>query len=78
MMSCGFCKNRRFGGTYRLYHLLQEPNGVIGETDRPLAVWFPKHRHNLKEGLLEKSKLSQHGYEEDHRVIWDEARIFGD
>jgi hypothetical protein len=33
------------------------------------------HRHNLKEGLLEKSKLAQHAYEEGHRVVWDEARI---
>jgi hypothetical protein len=32
-------------------------------------------QHNLKEGLLEKSKLAQHAYEEGHRVGWDEARI---
>jgi hypothetical protein len=32
-------------------------------------------RHNLKEGLLEKSKLSQHAYEDGHRLGWDEARI---
>jgi hypothetical protein len=31
--------------------------------------------HNLKEGLLEKSKLAQHAYEEGHRVGWDEASI---
>jgi hypothetical protein len=47
----------------------------IGETGRPLAVWLCEHRHNLKEGLLEKSKLAQHAYEEGPRVIWDEARI---
>jgi hypothetical protein len=29
----------------------------------------------LKEGLLEKSKLAQHAYEEDHGVVWAEARI---
>jgi hypothetical protein len=34
-----------------------------------------EHGHNLKEGLLEKSRLAQHAYEEGHRVIWDEARI---
>jgi hypothetical protein len=34
-----------------------------------------EHRNNLKEGLTEKSKLGQHAYEEDHRVIWDEVRI---
>jgi hypothetical protein len=34
-----------------------------------------EYRHNLKEGLLENSKLGQHAYEEGHRVIWDEIRI---
>jgi hypothetical protein len=34
-----------------------------------------RHRHNLKEGFLEKSKLTQYAYEEGHRVGWDEARI---
>jgi hypothetical protein len=34
-----------------------------------------EHRHSLKEGLLEKSKLAQHSYEEGHRVGWDEARF---
>jgi hypothetical protein len=47
-----------------------------GETVRPLAVQLPEHRHILKEGLLEKSKIGQHAYEEGHRVGWDEARIF--
>jgi hypothetical protein len=47
----------------------------IGEKGRPLAVRLREHRHNLKEGLLEKSKLAQHAYEEGHRVGWDEARI---
>jgi hypothetical protein len=26
-------------------------------------------------GLLEKPKLSQHAYEEGHRIDWDEARV---
>jgi hypothetical protein len=34
-----------------------------------------EHTHDLKEGLLENSKLAQHAYEEGHRAIWDEARI---
>jgi hypothetical protein len=34
-----------------------------------------EHRYNLREGLLEKSKLAQHAYEEGHRVGWDAARI---
>jgi hypothetical protein len=48
----------------------------IAETGRPLAVWLHEHKHNLKEGLLEKSKLTQHAYKDGYRVFWDEARIF--
>jgi hypothetical protein len=47
----------------------------IGETGRPLTVRLRKHRHNLQQGLLEKSKLAQRAYEEGHRVGWDETRI---
>jgi hypothetical protein len=47
----------------------------IGETGRSLAVWLREQKHNLKEGLLEKSKLVQHAYEEDHKVMWDQARV---
>jgi predicted GIY-YIG superfamily endonuclease len=45
----------------------------IGETCRSLAVRLHEHRH--KEGLQEKSKLSQFAFEEGHSVGWDEARI---
>jgi hypothetical protein len=34
-----------------------------------------RHKHNLKEGLLEKSKLAQHAYEESKEVGRDEAKI---
>jgi hypothetical protein len=47
----------------------------IGETARSLAMKLHEHTHNVKESLLEKSKLSQHAYEEGHRIGWDEARI---
>jgi hypothetical protein len=40
----------------------------IGETGRPPAVLLCEHRQNLKESILEKSKLAQHAYEERHRV----------
>jgi predicted GIY-YIG superfamily endonuclease len=46
----------------------------IGETGRPLAVRLHEHRHSLKEDLLEKSKLAQHSYEDDHRVRRNEAK----
>jgi hypothetical protein len=47
----------------------------IGETSSPLAVRLREHRHNLQLGLLEKSKLAQHAYEEGHRVGWNDARV---
>jgi hypothetical protein len=34
-----------------------------------------EHRHNQKQGLLAKSKLAQHAYEEGHGVGWGEAKI---
>jgi hypothetical protein len=33
------------------------------------------HLIEKREGLLEKSKLAQHAYEEHHKVIWDQARV---
>jgi hypothetical protein len=38
------------------------------ETGRPVAVRLHEHRHNLQQGLLEKSKVAQHAYKEGHRV----------
>jgi hypothetical protein len=40
----------------------------IGETGILPAVRLREHGHNLKEGLLEKSKLAQHAYEAGCRV----------
>jgi hypothetical protein len=45
------------------------------KTANHLAVQLLEQRHNLKEDLLEKSKLAQHACEEGHKVEWDEARI---
>jgi hypothetical protein len=36
------------------------------KTGRPLAVRLLEPMHNLKDGLLETSKLAQHAYEEGH------------
>jgi hypothetical protein len=36
----------------------------IGETSRPLEECIKKHKYNLTQGLLEKSKSAQHVYEE--------------
>jgi hypothetical protein len=37
-------------------------------------MWLRERRHNLIEGLLEKSELAKHAYQEGRRVAWDEAR----
>jgi hypothetical protein len=39
-----------------------------------LIFLLREHRHNIKGGLQEKSKLVQHACEEGRRVGWDEAR----
>jgi hypothetical protein len=38
----------------------------IAETGRPPAVRLREHRHNLQQGFLKKSKLTQNAYEEGH------------
>jgi hypothetical protein len=48
---------------------------TLAKQAEPLAMQFHEHRHNLRESLLEKSKLAQHACEEGHRVGWDEGRI---
>jgi hypothetical protein len=40
----------------------------IGETSRPLEEHMKEHKYNLTQGLLEKSKLGQHAYEEGHKI----------
>jgi hypothetical protein len=52
---------------------LQPYISPTGETGKPLALQLHEQRHNLKEGLLEKSKLAQHAYKEGHRANSDEA-----
>jgi hypothetical protein len=47
----------------------------IGDKGRPLAMRLHEHSHNLQQGLLGKSKLAQHAYEEGHKVGWDDARV---
>jgi hypothetical protein len=40
----------------------------IGETNRSLQIRIKEHKHKLTQGLLEKSKLVQHGYQQDHKI----------
>ena len=51
------------------------PVNVAEDTLVKQAVQVHEHRHNVKEGLLEKSKLAQHAFEKGHKVDWDEDRI---
>jgi hypothetical protein len=47
----------------------------IRETGRPLEVRIEEHKHNLTQGLLEKSKLAQHAYEDGQKLGWNEAKV---
>jgi hypothetical protein len=46
-----------------------------GKTSRPLEVCIKEHKYNLTQGLLEKSKLVQHAYEEGHKICWIEVKV---
>jgi hypothetical protein len=47
----------------------------VSETRRSLEICIKDHKYNLKEGLLEESKLGQHAYEEGHKICWNEAKV---
>jgi hypothetical protein len=46
----------------------------VGETGRPLVMQLHEYRHNVRECILQKSKLAQHAHHGGHRVGWDETR----
>jgi hypothetical protein len=47
----------------------------IRERNRTLQARIKEHKYNLTQGLLEKSKLAQHAYEEGHKICWNEAKL---
>jgi hypothetical protein len=47
----------------------------MGEMGRQLGACLREHQNNLKQGLMEKSKLAQHAYNEGHCIIWKKAKI---
>jgi hypothetical protein len=47
----------------------------IGDTSRHLEVCIKEVKYNLSQGLLENSKLTQHVYEEGHKICWNEAKV---
>jgi hypothetical protein len=42
---------------------------------KSIEVCIKGHKCNLTQGLLEKSKLAQHAYEEGHKICWNEAKF---
>jgi hypothetical protein len=50
----------------------------ISETGRPLEVRIKEHKYDPTQGLLEKSKLAQHAYEEGHKICWELSEGFAD
>jgi predicted GIY-YIG superfamily endonuclease len=47
----------------------------IGETSRSLELRITEHKYNVIQGLLEKSKLAQHAYEEGYKICWNEEKV---
>jgi hypothetical protein len=47
----------------------------ICETSRPLKVCIKEHKCNLTQGLLERSKLAEHAYEEGQKICWNEVKV---
>jgi hypothetical protein len=45
------------------------------DTRRPLEVHIKEYRHNVMCGLLERSRLAQHAYEEGYQICWKEAKV---
>jgi hypothetical protein len=48
----------------------------ITKTSSSLEACIKKHKYNLTQGLLEKSKLAQCAYEVGHKICWKEAKVF--
>jgi hypothetical protein len=48
----------------------------VGKTGRPLSVRIRENKLNLKNGLLEKSKLTQHAFTEDHQIPGMRPRFY--
>ena len=43
----------------------------FSETSRPLEVHLAEHRINIKEGKTNISKLAEHVWDEQHKILWD-------
>jgi hypothetical protein len=48
---------------------------VLYQRNRPLGVWIGEHINNLKQGLMDKSRLAKHAYEEGYHTWWQKAKV---
>jgi hypothetical protein len=48
---------------------------VTDATSAKKKVRIKEHKYNPTQGLLGKSKLAQHAYEEGHEMRWKEAKV---
>jgi hypothetical protein len=48
------------------------------ETSRHLEEHIKEYKHNETQGLLEKSRLTPHSYEEGHKIFWRAAKVYAD
>ena len=68
-------KNQR---TESIYNIPREcGKRYIGETRRPLQTRVNEHKQNTINGvgLIDKSKIAEHSWEQKHRYKWDKASI---
>jgi hypothetical protein len=47
----------------------------VGETGRTLEVRVLEHKNLIKKDHTENSKLAEHAINNDHKILWDQARI---
>jgi phage I-like protein len=60
---------------YWEHSLSGSSHGIVAETGRHFAVDSKKHKYNLTQGLLEKSKWAERAYERGHTISLKEVQV---
>ena len=47
----------------------------IGETKRRLETWLKEHRDTCERGMMEKSAVAEHAWENHHPIDWEETTV---
>ena len=47
----------------------------IGETSRPLNVRIKEHQNLIKKYQIEKSKIAEHAWNNNHKILWNNTKI---